>query len=366
MASQNADIGELIDRDILALAREDKLAVAVVMQIREGVLIGRQDFQLNAESDDGDEIILESFFTQYYNHQPNLPEDICIPRDLSQTKLLERWLSKMKGSPVRIVAPKKGVKQRLVDLSAANARLLLDELLIQRRTQTERTSKMVTALQDALNLSFAPRTIACFDISNTGETDTVGSCAYFENGRPIKNQYRHFKIKGVAGQDDFSMMREVIGRYFHRIREEKTEPPSLLLVDGGKGQLSATVAELKSLGFKSQPVVALAKRLEEVFLPGRSEPITIPKSSPGLMLLKRIRDEAHRFAITYNRKVRTKRTVKSALDDIKGIGPAKRTALLKAFSSVQGIRKASLEDLTAVKGITEKLARHLHESLNVT
>ena len=215
--------------------------------------------------------------------------------------------------------PKIGQKQRLVDLAARNARLLLDELLIQKRTFTERTSKMVSALKDDLQLSDSPRRMVCFDISNTGETDAVGSCVYFENGKPVKNQYRHFKIKGVAGQDDFRMMREVIGRYFHRIREEDLDPPNLIVVDGGKGQLSSALAELNSLGFSDQSVIGLAKRLEEVFLPEQSEAVTIPRSSPSLLLLKRIRDEAHRFAITYNRKVRSKRTNKSSLDDIPGV-----------------------------------------------
>lgn len=359
MASQHADIGEILDRDIIAVARQDRIAVAVVMQIREGVLIGRQDFQLSAESEDSDETILESFFTQYYNHQPNLPDDICIPRELASAGLMQRWLAKLKGSKVKIFTPKIGAKQRLVDLAAANARLLLDELLIQKRALNERTSKMVSTLQDELALTFAPRTMVCFDISNTGETDAVGSCVFFENGRPKKSRYRHFRIKGVAGQDDFSMMREVIGRYFHRLNEENIEPPSLTVVDGGKGQLSAALAELKSLGMANQPVIALAKRLEEIYLPGRSQPVTVARSSPALMLLKRIRDEAHRFAITYNRKVRQKRTIKSALDDIPGIGRARRQALLTKFGSVERIRKASIEDLTELRGITEKLAREI-------
>ncbi len=354
--TQHADIGELVDRDIISIAREKRDAVAVVMQIREGVLIGRQDFQLTAEEEEKDETILDSFFTQYYNNQPNLPDEICATSELPELKLLESWLQKQKGSKIKIFTPKIGTKQRLVDLAAANSRLLLDELLIQKQKMSERTSKMVSALQDELKLSFAPRTMVCFDISNTGETDTVGSCVYFENGKPKKSEYRHFKIKGVIGQDDFSMMREVIGRYFHRIAAEKKEPPSLVVVDGGKGQLSAATAELASLGQSEQMVISLAKRLEEVFMQGRTDSLTIPKSSPALRLLKLIRDEAHRFAITYNRKVRSKRTIKSALDEIEGIGPKKRDVLLKTFGSVAGISKATLEEVAAVKGITKALA----------
>jgi len=201
--------------------------------------------------------------------------------------------------------------------------------------------------------------MVCFDISNTGTTDAVGSCVYFDNGKPLKNNYRHFKIKGVMGQDDFSMMREVIGRYFLRIRDEAQDPPDLVVVDGGKGQLSAATAELKSLGYDNQIAIGLAKRLEEVFIVGQSDPLTISKSSPGLMLLKRIRDEAHRFAITYNRKVRSKRTIKSKLDEIPGVGPARREALLKHSGSLKAIKEAKVVEIAAVKGISVKLAEQI-------
>lgn len=364
MIRQSADVGEVIDRDIVTVARESRDAVAVVMQIRDGVLIGRQDFQLTADENDDDVTILESFLAQYYNHQPNLPEEIFLPLEPECTSLTEAWLKKLKGSRIRVHTPRIGEKVKLVDLAARNARLLLDELLIQKRGHKERVSKMVTALKDELKLTASPRTMVCFDISNTGETDAVGSCVFFENGRPKKSEYRHFKIKGVTGQDDFSMMREVVGRYFYRIREENLSAPDLVVVDGGKGQLSSTVAELTSLGFDRQAVISLAKRLEEIFLPGQSGSITISKSSPALMLLKRLRDEAHRFAISYNRKVRTKRTIKSELDDIPGIGPAKRALLLTRFGSVAAVKEASLEDLVAVKGINEKLARKIQQALS--
>jgi excinuclease ABC subunit C len=316
---QHVDVGEVVDRDILSVAREGGDAVAVVMQIRDGVLIGRQQFQLSADEGEPDSRVLESFITQYYRNQPNLPSEICLPQPVEDVNLIEDWLKNLKGARITVFTPKIGDKVRLVELAARNARLLLDELLIQRRTVTERTSKMVTSLKDELKLSRSPRTMVCFDISNTGETDAVGSCAFFDNGKPKKGEYRHFKIKGVAGQDDFSMMREVVGRYFHRLREESKDGPDLVVVDGGKGQLSSARAELESLGFADQAIIGLAKRLEEVFVPEQSDAITIPRSSPALLLLKRIRDEAHRFAITYNRKVRSKRTITSALDGIPGI-----------------------------------------------
>ncbi len=363
MIKQHVDVGEIVDRDIISIAREEKDAVAVVMQLREGVLIGRQDFQLTAEVEETNDAVIESFITQYYNHQPNMPDEVILPCDVPQVGLLEAWLKKIRGSKVKVITPRIGDKMRLVDLAARNARLLLDELLIQKKRFAERTSKMVTSLKDELHLSRSPRTIACFDISNTGETDAVGSCVYFENGKPKKSGYRHFKIKGVKGQDDFKMMREVIGRYFFRIKEKEHPAPDLVVVDGGKGQLSSALAELKYLGFSKQPIIALAKKLEEVFLPGATDPMNISKSSPALILLKLVRDEAHRFAITYGRKVRSKRTIKSKLDDIPGIGETKRQALLSRFGSVSKIKKLTVEELSQVKGINQKLAETILKEL---
>ena len=367
MIKQKVDVGEIVDRDIISVAREERDAIAVVMQIREGALIGRQEFQLTVDIDDTDETIIDTFVSQYYNNQPNIPQELFLPVELTDLKLILAWLKKLKGSAVKIITPQKGEKVRLVGLAARNARLLLDEILIQRKQASDRTSKMVTALKDDLGLSKSPRKIICFDISNTGETDAVGSCVFFENGKPKKSGYRRFRIKGVKGQDDFKMMREVIGRYFFKVREsmmEKgagpkngfTERPDLVVVDGGKGQLSSAKAELDYLGFKEQMIIGLAKKLEEVYLPGNSEAIVIAKSSPGLMLLKRARDEAHRFAIEYNRKIRSKRTIKSKLDDIPGIGPAKREALIREFGSVARIKEATVESLTEIRGITPKLA----------
>jgi excinuclease ABC subunit C len=363
MTRQSVDVGEVVDRDVINLAREGGVTMAVVMQIREGVLIGRQDFLVESEQADSDEEVMQTFLTQYYNHQPNLPEEIVIPSELPDMKLLQSWLRESRESRIKLIVPKIGDKMPMLVLAAKNARLLLDEKLIQKKMFSERMSKMVLSLKEELKLANSPRTMVCFDISNTGETDAVGSGVYFDNGKPKKGEYRHFKIKGVKGQDDFKMMREVVGRYFHRLKEENKQPPDLVIVDGGKGQLSNAQEELESLGFKDQTIISLAKRLEEVYVPGLSDPITIPKASPALMLLKRIRDEAHRFAITYNRKVRTLRTIKSALDDIPGVGPAKRQLLLTEFGSVERIRQMSIEELSQLKGITPKLAEAILQKL---
>ncbi len=364
MIKQKVDVGDLVDRDMVAIAREGSDAVAVVMQIREGVLIGRQDFQLSAPVGHDDEAVLQTFLTQYYNHQPNLPDELFLPFGFEEIDLFEEWLRTQRGTRVRVVLPQIGDKSKLVELTGRNARLLLDELLIQKRQVSDRTSKMVTSLKDALKLQRSPREIVCFDISNTGETDAVGSAVYFNNGRPYKNEYRHFKIKTITGQNDFMMMAEVVGRYFKRRAEEEKSMPDLVVVDGGKGQLSVAQRELRYLGLDEQPVIGLAKRLEEVYVPGVSDPIVIPRSSPALLLLKHIRDEAHRFAIEYNRKVRTQRTITSALAEIKGIGPAKQTALLTEFGSVEQIRQQSPERLAGVKGITLALAQRILDELN--
>ncbi len=353
---QKVDAAKLLSRDIVAFAREGSETVAVVFQVREGVLIGRQDFQLKSEPEEEDQEVLAAFVRQYYNHQPNLPDEIFLPLKLEDENLIDTWLAGMAGHKIKIFTPQIGEKVRLVEMAAGNARLLLDEILIQRQKFQERTTKSVQALKDDLQLTDSPVHIACVDISNTGESDAVGSLVYFENARPKKSEYRHFKIKEVRGQDDFAMMREVVGRYFFRLKEEDKKAPDLLVVDGGKGQLMSVVREIASIGYKDQSVIGLAKRLEEVYIPGHKEPLTISKSSPGLILLRNIRDEAHRFAIGYNRKIRSKRTIKSELDKLKGLGPKRREILLKHFGSVKKIKEASLEELGAVKGVPKPIA----------
>jgi excinuclease ABC subunit C len=359
---QKVDAGKKINRDIIAFAREGSDTVAVVLQVREGILIGKQDFQLHSEPEEDDAEILSEFVKQYYNHQPNLPEELYLPLAVTDEKLIAQWLSKIRGKKVRIFTPQKGEKLKLVDMAATNAKLLLDELLIQKRGYKERIGKSAQALKESLSLEKSPRTIACVDISNTGESDTVGALVYFENGKPRKAEYRHFKIKNVQGQDDFAMMREVVGRYFFRLKEENKAAPDLLVVDGGKGQLSSVKAEISSLGFDRQSIIGLAKKFEEIYLPDHKEPLTVPKASPGLRLLKQVRDEAHRFAIEYNRKVRGKRTIQSELDKLEGIGPKRREILLKHFGSVKKIKEASLEEILAVKGIPRPLGEKIYKS----
>ena len=246
-------------------------------------------------------------------------------------------------------------------MAETNARLLLDEILIQKRKYQERVPESAAALQKVLRLDRAPLTVSCFDISNLGATDKAASLVYFEKGKPKKSEYRHFKIKTVEGQDDFAAMREVFTRYVDGRLKGNLSLPDLMMVDGGKGQLSVAKAVLDERGLTEQPVIGLVKRLEEVYVPAQSDPVGFPKTSPALNLLKRVRDEAHRFAVTYHRKLRTRRMVGSELDGIPGIGPARRTALLKSFGSVKKIKEASLEELAGLKGTPKALAKTIYD-----
>ncbi len=358
---QKVDAAESVDRDVIGFARDGRDALAAVMQIREGVLIGRQDLPLRIDPDVDDGDLLAGFLKQYYNHMEDLPSEVYLPCAAAETDLLEKWLSDTKGEKVRIITPQIGEKYHLVVMAEKNARLLLDEMMIQKRKYTERVPESAVALQKALRLKRAPLTISCFDISNLGAADKAASLVYFERGKPKKSEYRHFKIKTVEGQDDFAAMQEVVSRYVDRRLEEDESLPDLMMVDGGKGQLSVAKAVLDEHGLGGQPVVGLAKKLEEVFVPDQSEPVHIAKTSPALNILKRVRDEAHRFAITYHRKLRSKRTVGSELDQISGVGPARRAALLKHFGSVKKIKEASVEDLAAVKSIPKDLAARIHD-----
>ncbi|MBN4076117.1 excinuclease ABC subunit UvrC [Gemmatimonas aurantiaca] len=362
---QKVDVADKVDRDVIALALGEGEGVSVALQIRDGVLIGRQNFSFKPSEIGGKEEALREFLAQYYSHQPNPPKQIYLPFPIDDEALISEWLSETYGSKVTVISPQRGQKLRLVEMAQANADLLLGELLVQKRGYRERIAPMVKTLQEALSLPKPPNTVCCFDISNTGDTDAVGAMSYFKKGKPLKSEYRHFKIKNVTGQDDYAMMREIVGRYFFRRQKEKKSFPDLVVIDGGRGQLNAAVAELESLQITDQKIIGLAKRLEEIYFPDREQPITLPKTSPALSLLKQVRDESHRFGVSYNRKVRSKRTIKSKLDEIAGIGPAKRTALLKKFGSVKKIREATVEEIAQTPGISHQLAESLREGLVV-
>ncbi|KPL00991.1 MAG: hypothetical protein AMJ91_02260 [candidate division Zixibacteria bacterium SM23_73_3] len=351
---------EQVERDIIAFARKKKDISAVALQIREGVLIGRQNFHLTGFKESTDQEILSTFLRQYYMHSAVIPPEIILPSSMDDQEMIVDWLSSKRDGKVKIILPQRGDKFKLLEMAGYNAQLSLNELLLQRSEAKKKVPLTINALKKDLYLSLLPRKIAAFDISNLGASDAVGSLVFFQDGRPKKSQYRRFKIKTVEGQDDFAMMAEVVHRHFTRLTEGKQEYPDLILIDGGKGQLSSAVQALNRLGVKSQSVVALAKRLDEVFLPQRSDPLMIPKDSASLRLLQRIRDEAHRFAVEYHRKLSKKRTIKSELDQIVGIGEARRKVLLKHFGSVEKIKKAGFEELLRLEGINKRVAENIH------
>jgi excinuclease ABC subunit C len=360
---------EKVDKDIIALARDKsegsafggKDVFVVALQIREGILIGRQNFHLAAFKESEDKEILSTFLRQYYMHSAVVPPEIILPTQIEDQEMIQGWLASKKEGRVRFLIPQRGEKVKLLEMATYNAQLSLDELMLQRSEAKKKVPQVIKSLEKDLYLSVPPRKIAAFDISNLGPSDAVGSLVFFEDGHPKKSQYRRFKIKTVEGQDDFAMMGEVVKRHFARLTEEKKEFPDLVLVDGGKGQLSSTVETLNTLGIKNQNVIALAKRLDEVFLPGKSDSLMIPKSSASLKLLQRIRNEAHRFAVEYHRKLRKKRTITSELDQIPGIGPARRKILLSHFGSVEKIKQADLEALQKTKGIDKKVAENIYK-----
>jgi excinuclease ABC subunit C len=351
------------DRDIAAFASEADDACGVIFAVREGKMIGRRHYYMNNVENKPDSEILSILLQQHYLEAEDLPPEILISAKPDDAPTLEQWLSSRRGSSVAVRLPVPGEETTLVNLSRSNARFLLDELKIQRMKKADYVPHAVTSLQKDLRLDRLPRRIECFDISNTQGTDSVASMVVFVDGKPKKSDYRKFKIRTVEGPDDFASMREVIERRYRRLVEEQGTLPDLIMVDGGKGQLSSAVEVLHACGLGDLPIIGLAKRLEEVFVPGNSEPELIAKSSTGLRLLQQVRDEAHRFAITYHRSLREKRTLRTELDLIAGIGDKRAKELLEAFGSVQGVRFATSEQLAAVVGekIAEKIRLYFAE-----
>jgi excinuclease ABC subunit C len=307
--------------------------------------------------------MLAAFLAQYYLGARWIPPEIHLPVEPEDADMLAALLTQRRGGTVTLRCPQRGEKARLIRLAATNAEYILRQAIEKRDRTKDAVPGVLHALKRDLRLAAPPRTIACIDISHLHGTDTVASLVYFSDGKPLKGEYRHFGIRTVEGIDDFKSMGEVVTRYFSRRLAEKKPLPDLLLVDGGKGQLSSALAALKGLSLDKQPVAGLAKRLEEVFLPGSSEAQNIPKTSSALHLLQRIRDEAHRFAITHQRTLRGKRAISSALTGIPGIGPARAKALLERFGSVARIRAASIEDIAAVPGIGPGRAGAVTEAL---
>jgi excinuclease ABC subunit C len=347
------------DRDILAFAAEGNDACGVIFKLRDGKMVGRQHYYMGNVERKSETEILETLLQQYYLEADYIPKEILLPANVENGEALTSWLSGRRGEAVVLVVPAEGEEAKLVRLTANNARFLLDDLKVQKLKKLGGIPFGVQALKKDLRMARPPRRIECFDISNIQGTDSVASMVVFVDGKPRKSEYRKFKIRTVEGSDDFASMREVVGRRYRRLLDEQGTMPDLIMVDGGKGQLSAACAALREVGKEEQPIIGLAKRLEEVFLPGEGEPELIGKASAGLKLLQQVRDEAHRFAITFHRSLRAKRTLQTELDLIQGIGKVRAKELLEAFGSVQGVKFATAEQLTEVVG--EKVAAKIKD-----
>ena len=377
--------GKQEDQDVIAFAQDTRTGEACVQVffVRRGKLIGRESFVLEgvASSENGETIT--AFVQQFYDEAAYVPPKILLPKDLDERNIIEQWLrSKRGGKKAVLHVPKRGPKRQLVQMAAENAAATLTSLQAQWQADTHRQTEALAQLQEALGLTSPPSRIECFDISTLQGVHTFGSMVVFAKGTPAKSDYRRFSVRGKGAQgepDDYAAMREVLRRRFRRAVEEAVPDPGraarrssgawkllpdLLIVDGGKGQLNMAVEVLAEFGLTEVvPVAGLAKQREELFLPGRRKGILLPRGCQGLFLVQRIRDEAHRFAITYHRKKRAKAAVTSELDGVPGIGPTRRKALLKHFGSVAAIRQASFEELAAVPGMNRAAARSVREGL---
>lgn len=350
-AKQKVVTMEAVDRDIMALARKDNNACSVIFKVRDGKLIGKQHFYIGNAEERSDEALLQTTFERFYLESDDVPEEIFLPVVLEHIDTLETWLQSKRGGKVQIVIPKIGEKQKLVRMVEANAQFLLGELELQRLKREQTIARPVLSLERDLRLKKTPRRIECFDNSHIQGAETVSSMVVFVDGKPKKSEYRKYKIRTVDGVDDFLAMREVLRRRYGRMIEEDSERPDLIIVDGGKGQLSSAVEVLRELDLlETIPVIGLAKRLEEVFFPMQSEALLLPKSSSSLRLIQHLRDEAHRFAITFHRSLRDKRTLRTQLTDIPGVGAKTAQKLIIAFGSAEGVAKASPVELRQVAG----------------
>jgi len=349
---------DMKDRDIVAVALEDEDAAGAVFKVRDGKIIGRQHYYLAGVFQETYDNVVAAFTKQFYLKADFIPEEVYLPAEIPEAEEVQAWLAARRGGPVKLLTPKLGEKAKIVEMCAKNARLLLQELQLQKMKARLKVPHSIAALQRDLRLEKPPRRIECFDISNIQGTDAVAAMVTFEDGRPKKSEYRKFKIRGKQTPDDFAMMAEAIERRYSGSLSEKMPLPDLILVDGGKGQLHTALGILQKLDLKI-PLAALAKRLDEVFVPGAAEAQNIPRTSSGLKLLQHLRDEAHRFGVTFHRTLRTKRTTISELNKIPGIGPARRNALIKFYGSVEAVRQAAVDELTLVKGITSELAQSI-------
>ena len=368
------------DIDVIACEKGSDEAWIDVFFIRRGSMVGRDNFIMTGTFDDPDSHIIAKFIEQFYiDSNPHMPRRILTQTEVEDVNVLEELLTERRGAKMEINVPKRGPKRKLVDMARENAVQGLAQLKLKWQANSDLMARALEDLQEALSLPAPPYRIECYDISHIQGTSSVAAMSVFENGSPATSQYRRFKINTVEGNDDFASMREVLTRRFKRLnaaREKRVNgekssqeadsfgiAPDLVLIDGGKGQLSSALATMLHLGVADIPLASIAKKDEEIFVPDSSEPIVLPRNAPSLFVLQQVRDEAHRFAITYHRKTRGRTSLKSALDLVPGIGPSRKRALMRRFGSVKAIREATELELASTPGMTQRLAEKVKDYL---
>jgi excinuclease ABC subunit C len=355
--------------DVIGLAIEGERAAVQVFPLRDGKMIDRYGFHLENVAGEDEQAVLEAFVIEYYGSTPSVPPEVVVPRGFADTTAIREFLTDRRGARVEVRSPARGEKKRLADLAAENARLALEADTVQREEKRLRRVAALEELRECLNLESLPLRIECFDISNIQGESIVASMTVFQDGKAKNSHYRTFAIRGLAGQDDVGSMREVIGRRFARVSRGDTDEsfgatPNLVVVDGGKGQLAAARAAMEELDLPRVAVIALAKREEEVFVPGVPDPIVLDRHGAGLQLLQRIRDEAHRVALRYHRQRRGTKALATIFETLPGIGPKRRRAILSYFGSVERFLDASQEELEGVPGLPQKTARTIYAQLH--
>ena len=371
MESQKMEAFAKTELDLIGMARQDNQAAIQLFVLRDGKLIGRDVYLLDAVRDAPDEEVLTGFLEQYYVRATSIPREIYLPSAIPDAADLETFLGDRRGGPVHLRLAQRGEKRKLAVLAQRNATETLAREQARWLADQGKTLAALEELAAALGLPGPPLRIECYDISNFQGSESVGSMVVFEDGKPRSGEYRRFKIKSVQGPNDFASHQEVLRRRFRLAKhgdegseeERRWAMPDLVIVDGGKGQVSAAKEVLDELGLHDLPLAGLAKEREELFLPGRTDPIVLPATSPALYLVQRLRDEAHRFAITYHRDLRAKRSVRSAFDDLPGVGPKRKRELLKVFGSIKRVRDAPVEQIAAVPGIGRSLAERIKATL---
>ena len=375
------DSNPIGDTDVIAMAQGTDETWIEIFFIRHGKLIGRDHFFMEGTQDDSVGLVLGQFIKQFYESSSVIPPTLLIQYPLEEHDLIQNWLKGKRGGAVRIACPRRGLNRKLLDVVVENANQGLSQHRVKWLNNPDVINHAISELQEHLSLPNPPSRMECYDISHIQGTNVVGSMVVFQDGKPKTSHYRRFKIKTVDGVDDYASMQEMLRRRFKRLLDIRSQNggqtdnngnsisdgwsivPELVIIDGGKGHLSAALEVLLELGLDDIPLAALAKENEEIFVPYTSEPIILPRNSQSLYLVQRLRDEAHRFAITYHRNLRSKGSLKSSIDLVTGIGPKRKRMLLRRFGSIQGIKEADIDDIAAVPGLTRSLALRLKQTL---